>query len=130
MEVMEKQHGGYEKVGFVPADLYNFFKRYNRTILGHDAETVISHMRARQEKDSEFFLQYTTDDLGHLRNLFSSDAQSRIDYDVFGDVVVFDSTYRVNRYNLPFVPFIGVNHHRSTVVFGCGVVSDESIGSY
>lgn len=87
-------------------------------------------MRARQENDSEFFFQYTTDDLGHLRNLFSSDAQSHIDYDVFGDVVAFDSTYRVKRYNMPFVPFVGVNHHWSTVVFGCGVVSDESIGSY
>jgi hypothetical protein len=48
----------------------------------------------------------------------------------FGDVVVFDSTYRVNRYNLPFVPFTGVNHHRSTVVFSCGILSDETILSY
>jgi hypothetical protein len=49
---------------------------------------------------------------------------------VFGDVVVFDSTYRVNRYNLPFVPFIGVGHHRTTVVFGCDVLSDETVSSY
>jgi zinc finger SWIM domain-containing protein 3 len=50
-------------------------------------------------------------------------------YDAFGDVVLFDSTYRVNRYNLPFVPFVGVNHHRNTVVFGAGIVSDETVGS-
>ena len=66
---------------------------------------------------------------GGLRT-FWSDAQSQMDYGVFGDVVVFDSTYRVNRYNLPFVPFIGVNHHWSTVVFGCGILSDETILSY
>jgi zinc finger SWIM domain-containing protein 3 len=53
-----------------------------------------------------------------------------MDYGPFGDVVVFDSTYRVNRYNLPFIPFVGVNHHRSTVVFGCGILSDETIPSY
>jgi hypothetical protein len=36
----------------------------------------------------------------------------------------------VNRYNLPFVPFIGVNHHRGMVVFGCGIISDETVASY
>lgn len=36
----------------------------------------------------------------------------------------------MNKYNLPFVPFIGVNHHRSTTLFGCGIVSDETVDSY
>jgi zinc finger SWIM domain-containing protein 3 len=30
MEVMEKQHGGPEKVGFVPRDLYNFITSKRR----------------------------------------------------------------------------------------------------
>ncbi|KAM0838344.1 hypothetical protein ACQ4PT_061034 [Festuca glaucescens] len=93
MEVMEKQHGGPEKVGFVPRDLYNFFAKYKK-------ERIEGH------------------------------AQCQMDYDAFGGVVVFDSTYRVNKYNLPFVPFIGVNHHRSTTVFGFGIVSDEKTKSY
>ena len=67
---------------------------------------------------------------GRLRNLFCSDAQSHMDYGVFGDVVVFDSTYRVNRYNLPFVPLIGVNHHQSMVVFDCSILSDDTNLSY
>jgi hypothetical protein len=56
--------------------------------------------------------------------MFWSDSQSQLDYGVFGDVVVFDSTYRVNRYNLPF---IGIGHHRTTVMFGCGILSDETL---
>ena len=44
--------------------------------------------------------------------------------------MVFDSTYRSNKYRLPFVPFVGLNHHRSTVVFGVGLVSGESADSY
>ena len=43
---------------------------------------------------------------------------------------MFDSTYRSNKYKLPFVPFVGLNHHRSTVVFGVGIVSDETTESY
>nr|XP_034593737.1 protein FAR1-RELATED SEQUENCE 5-like isoform X3 [Setaria viridis]XP_034593738.1 protein FAR1-RELATED SEQUENCE 5-like isoform X3 [Setaria viridis] len=131
MDVMEASHGGPGETGFLSQDLYNFFSRYKKgKVEGSDVEFVLNHMRQMQEKDPEFFFTFSVDAQGRLKNLFWSDAQSQIDYGVFGDVVVFDSTYRVNRYNLPFVPFIGVNHHRSTVVFGCGILSDETILSY
>jgi zinc finger SWIM domain-containing protein 3 len=99
-------------------------------IEGRDAEFMLNYMAARQEKDPEFFYKHSTDSEGHLENIFWADAQCRMDYDAFGGVVVFDSTYRVNKYNLPFVPFIGVNHHRSTTVFEFGIVSDEKTKSY
>lgn len=62
----------------------------------------------------------------HLKNIFWADSQFRIDYGAFGDIGVFDSTYRVNCY-LSFVPFIGVNHHRSTAAFCCGIISDDCL---
>jgi zinc finger SWIM domain-containing protein 3 len=83
-----------------------------------------------QEKDPEFFFTYSKDAKGRLISLFWSDGQSQIDYGVFGDVIVFDSMYRVNRYNLPFITFIGVNHRRSAIVFGCDILSDETMVSY
>ncbi|XP_062233641.1 protein FAR1-RELATED SEQUENCE 5-like [Phragmites australis] len=131
MDVMEKNHGSYEETGFLLRDLYNFFARYKKErVEGRDAEFVLKYMGGKQEEDPEYFFKYSVDDEGHLKNVFWADTQSRIDYHAFGDVVVFDSTYRVNRYNLPFVPFIGLNHHHSTVVFGCGIISDESVSSY
>lgn len=67
MEVMEKHHGGYDQVGFVSRDLYNFFAKYKKKrILGRDAEFVLNHMRAQVERDAEFFFKYSTDDEGHL----------------------------------------------------------------
>ena len=57
---------------------------------------------------SSIFFKYLVDVEGHLKGLFWSDSQSQIDYAVFGDVVIFDSTYRTNKYNMPFVPFVGV----------------------
>jgi hypothetical protein len=60
------------------------------------------------------FFMYSMDCEGRLKNLIWSDSHSQMDYGVFGDVIIFDNTYRVNRYNLPFVPFIGVNHHRES----------------
>ena len=37
---------------------------------------------------------------------------------------------KTNRYNLPLVPSVGVNHHYRTVIFGCGIISHENIESY
>ena len=86
-------------------------------------------MHQMQEEDPEFFLSIVWMQKGGL-GTFSARMHNLIWTGVFGDVVVFDSTYRVNRYNLPFVPFIGVNHHQSMVVFDCSILSDDTNLSY
>ncbi|WVZ84607.1 hypothetical protein U9M48_031629 [Paspalum notatum var. saurae] len=131
MDKLEIQYGGYDNVGFTSRDIYNFCYQYKQEMIdGGDAEAVISHFKAIQQRDPEFFFKYLVDGEGHLKGLFWADSQSRIDYKAFGDVVVFDSTYRTNRYNMPFVPFVGLNHHRSTVIFGCGIISHETSEAY
>lgn len=46
-------------------------------------------------------------------------------YQHFGDVVTIDTTYRTNRYSMPFVPFIEVNHHYHSALFGFALLRDE-----
>ncbi|XP_010239136.1 protein FAR1-RELATED SEQUENCE 5-like [Brachypodium distachyon] len=70
------------------------------------------------------------DEMGRLRSMFWCDSQSRQDYQDFGDVVVFDSTYKMNRYGMPFIPFVGLNNHHKTTVFGCAIVSDVTEETY
>lgn len=131
MKVMKCKYGGYDKVGFVKKDLYNYSSRYKRSrILEGDASATLELMKKRRDKDPGFFYEYQVDDEGRLKNLFWCDAQSRMDYQSFGDVVVFDSTQRMNKYNMPFIPFVGLNHHRQTTIFACGIVSDECVESY
>lgn len=62
--------------------------------------------------------------------MFWCDSQSWRDYQDYGDVIVFDSTYKMNHYGMPFIPFVGVNNHRCTTVFSCAIVSDETEGTY
>ena len=62
--------------------------------------------------------------------LFWFDGRSQVDYELFGDVLAFDATYEKNKYKCPVVVFSGVNHHLQTIVFGCGVVSDEFERTY
>ena len=52
-----------------------------------------------------------------------------IDYSHFGDVITFDTTYRTNRDARQLGVFLGLNHHRRTVVFGAALLYDETIKS-
>uniref|UniRef100_A0ACD5V4G4 Uncharacterized protein n=1 Tax=Avena sativa TaxID=4498 RepID=A0ACD5V4G4_AVESA len=129
MDIFECTLG--DKVGFIKKDIYNFSSKYKRSrIEDGDANATLAVLKDRRDKDPEFFFDYQVDSEGRLKNLFWCDGQSRMDYQSFGDVVVFDSTYRMNRYKMPFVPFVGLNHHRQTTVFACGIVSDETVETY
>ncbi|XP_070050777.1 protein FAR1-RELATED SEQUENCE 4-like [Nicotiana tomentosiformis] len=48
----------------------------------------------------------------------------------FYDVICLDTTYLVNRYNMPFALFVGVNQHRQSILLGCALMSSEDITSY
>jgi hypothetical protein len=89
---------------------------------------VLNHMKVMCEES--FFSSIAWTVKRRFKILIWSDSQSQMDYGAFGDVVTFDNTYQVNRYNLPFIPFIGVNHHRGTIVFAGSIISDEVVGSY
>nr|KYP59904.1 Protein FAR1-RELATED SEQUENCE 5 [Cajanus cajan] len=87
-------------------------------------------MEQKGDNDAMFFSRYVVGEEGELKHLFWSDGTSRSDFQCFGDVVAFDSTYKKNKYNKPLVIFSGKNHHSQTVIFGCCVVSDETIETY
>ncbi|XP_026398279.1 protein FAR1-RELATED SEQUENCE 5-like [Papaver somniferum] len=53
-----------------------------------------------------------------------------MDYYYFGDVVCFDPTYSTNRYDMPFVRIVGINHHNQTVLFGGSLLYSESEYSF
>ncbi|KAE9591568.1 putative transcription factor FAR family [Lupinus albus] len=67
---------------------------------------------------------------GHLRNAFWVDARSRAACGYFGDVIFFDNTYLSNKYEVPLVAFVGINHHGQSVLLGCGLLASETTESY
>lgn len=69
-------------------------------------------------------------DHARIKNLFWADARSRAAYAQFGDVVTFDTTYLTNKYDMPFAPFVGVNHHGQSVLLGCGLLSSEDTATF
>ena len=131
MRTFIARYGHYGDVGFVRRDVYNMCCREKRKLIAKgDAATAIGILNARRKKDPDFFFEYKLDKKGRLKNLLWCDSQSRRDYQDYGDVVVFDSTYKMNKYSMPFIPFVGINNHRKTTVFACAVVSNERKSTY
>ncbi|XP_012575559.1 protein FAR1-RELATED SEQUENCE 5-like [Cicer arietinum] len=85
---------------------------------GHENVPFVKEM----EQNSDFFYDIDFDDDFHVRNVFWANARSRAAYEYFGDVVTFDTTYLTNKYDMPFVAFVGVNHHGKAPL---GIVTDQ-----
>ncbi|XP_073313771.1 protein FAR1-RELATED SEQUENCE 5-like [Primulina huaijiensis] len=130
MRLFEIESGGPEHVGCTKRDIRNHEKTLRDEHKGIDAETLIDFFLSEKDKSSTFFFDYETDSDNRFIRCFWGDHVSRRAYTAFGDVVVFDTTYNTNEYGMIFAPFVGVNHHHKTIVFGCGFLSDEKTDSF
>jgi hypothetical protein len=90
----------------------------------------VKYLRDLGKKDQLMFVTHSVDKDNRLEQLFWCDGESRMNFEVFGDVLAFDATYRKNKYNCPFVVFSGVNHHNQTIVFATGLVTRETEETY
>ncbi|XP_015964666.1 protein FAR1-RELATED SEQUENCE 5-like [Arachis duranensis] len=127
--LLASQAGGYEFVGYGPRDMYNEIARQRRQIPG-DAARVLKKLEDMRLKDPQLYFKACHDSRGLLRNLFWSDGISQLDYQLFGDVIAFDATYKKNKYSCPLVIFSGVNHHNQTIVFAAVLIADETTDTY
>ncbi|XP_073047683.1 protein FAR1-RELATED SEQUENCE 5-like [Primulina eburnea] len=116
MRLFEIESGGPEHVGFIERDIRNY------------EQSVRDEHKEREEFIVLF--DYETDSDNRFTRCFWTDHVSRRAYTAFGDVVVFDTTYNTNKYGMIFAPFVGVNHHHQTILFGCGLLSDEKTDSF
>ncbi|KAL4356062.1 hypothetical protein AHAS_Ahas09G0049100 [Arachis hypogaea] len=130
MGFMVAQKGGPNRAGFTKKDLYNHFDRSRRAkIKDGDAHAALSYLISKADEDPLLQGKFTLKD-GKLDNLVWADGSSITDYQYFGDVLAFDTTYQKNKYNRPLVVFSGTNHHGQTCIFGCGLLSDEKRETY
>ncbi|KAG2727616.1 hypothetical protein I3760_01G165700 [Carya illinoinensis] len=112
-------------------DCRNYIDKARYLRLGKGGSDALNEYFKRMRDQNDGFVFYMdVDDDGRLRNVFWADARSRAAYEYFGDVVSFDTTYLTNRYGMPFAPFVGVNHHGQSILFGAGLLSSEDTHSF
>ncbi|BFG27028.1 hypothetical protein CerSpe_133020 [Prunus speciosa] len=86
--------------------------------------------QSKQLKNPSFFYAFQPDVDDQVTNVFWVDTKMEMDYGDFGDVICFDTTYRLQKDSRPFTPFIGINHHKQMLIFGAALLYDESVESY
>lgn len=130
MSVLIKESGGINNVGFTKVDCQNYMSSSRQRTLGGGGHCVFDYLKQMQAVDPSFFYAVQGDCENTSGNVFWADANSRLNYNYFGDTVKFDTTYRTNRYRVPFAPFTGMNHHGQPVLFGCALLLNESESSF
>lgn len=130
MSVLIKESGGINNVGFTKVDCQNYMSSSRQRTLGSGGQAVFDYLKQMQAEDPGFFCAVQGDFENSTGNIFWADANSRVNYSYFGDTVTFDTTYRTNRYRVPFAPFTGWNHHGQPVLFGCALLLNESESSF
>ncbi|XP_020095571.1 protein FAR1-RELATED SEQUENCE 5-like isoform X2 [Ananas comosus] len=130
MSFLAAKEGGRNYVPFTHKDVSSEVALKNRSFNGIDVSSALNYFREIRLNDPSFFYAVNVDEEHMARNLFWVDGRSRMAYQHFSDVVTFDTTYMTNKYNMPFAPFIGVNHHKQSIFFGCALIRDETASTF
>ncbi|XP_022022514.1 protein FAR1-RELATED SEQUENCE 5-like isoform X2 [Helianthus annuus] len=79
-----------------PTDFKDWSQSVRLYIGDRDAQFVIDHLKERSESLPDFYYDFVVEK-GQLRSIFWADEISKINYEVFGDVLAFDATYHTNK---------------------------------
>jgi zinc finger SWIM domain-containing protein 3 len=131
-EFMKQFYGGADKVPFLRMDCNNEIGRErNKYLESNDAQILLEYPKNKQIEDPAFFYAMEIDKQdGRIANFFWADGQSIMDYVCFGDAVSFDTTFQTNKFEMPFAPLLGTNHHKQTIIFGAALLFNETIESF
>ncbi|CAL9779964.1 unnamed protein product [Musa acuminata subsp. burmannicoides] len=122
---------GRQNASIIPAGYKNYLRaKRSRDVQLGDTGALLEYFQRMKGDNPSFYYAIQVDEYDQMTNVFWADAKSMIDYHYFGDVVCFDTSYKVNDYGRPFALFIGVNHHKQTVIFAAAFLYDETVESY
>lgn len=115
----------------IPSNYKNYIRaKRTKDMRKGDARALLEYLQKMKGENPSFYYAIQVDEDDQMTNIFWADARSMADYHYFGDVVCFDTSYKVNEYERPFVQFTGVNHHKQLIVFGAAFLYDETVESF
>ncbi|XP_062103484.1 protein FAR1-RELATED SEQUENCE 5-like [Humulus lupulus] len=130
-DLMARRVGGCENLGYTIVDCRNYLqsKRTIQMRVG-DIGGILEYLQSMQLEDPTFVSAMQADEDDMITNIFWADGRMMTDYFYFGDVVSFDTTYKKNKECRSFAMFLGVNHHKQTIIFGAALLYDETVETF
>lgn len=99
LENVMQRSGGRERLWFQKKSLHSKSGVGGRAAgIETDCEGPLGYLTCLAIRDDDFFCRFNVGDENRFDTVFWSDGLSRRDYAIFGDVLVFDMTYRSNAY--------------------------------
>jgi len=112
-------------LAFTERDLRNFLQASKSINREGEGSELLKVCRSVKEKNMDFRYEYTLDENNKLEHVAWSYATSIRAYKMFGDVVVFDTSYHLNAYDRTIGVWLGIDNHGHTIFFGCVILLDE-----
>lgn len=122
--------GGYGNVGATENDFKNFVRDVKNYIGDFDGQMFIENFIRKKEMCNGFSFDFDIDEAKRLCKVFWADPICRKNNAFFGDMISIDSTFKMNKYDMVFVPFTGVDQHKRCVILGAGLLAHEDVESY
>ncbi|KAL4584029.1 hypothetical protein LXL04_008619 [Taraxacum kok-saghyz] len=128
MRVMELERGlRHGELPFLNNDIHNLFAKNHKLHSQNDARELLEYCKSAKNDDPNFQYAFTLDSENRLEHIFWCHAHCFELYQKYGDAVVFDTTYKVNSYDMPFGIFVGIDNNGRTILLGCALLRNEKL---
>ncbi|KAK4357204.1 hypothetical protein RND71_022814 [Anisodus tanguticus] len=131
LRLMELEKG--VKLGCLPfteIDVRNLLQSFRNVDQDNDPIDLLRMCKEMKDKDPNCKYDYKIDYNSRLEHIAWSYASSIRLYEAFGDAIVFDTTHRLDAYDMLLGIWIGVDNHGSHCFFGCVLLRDENLQSF
>jgi len=130
IDLLSFLRGGLGVTPYRDRDITNYRGKISRETCENDMMQALMYFTKKKAQDPSFYYMFLVDSNHKVKCIFWTDPRSIRYYQRFGDCVSFDTTYLTNKYRMPFAPFAGITGHGLTCVFGCALISDETIDTF
>ena len=112
-------------------DLYNITAKIRRASeQGHSPSEGLILELERAQAVGEVFFEHLQDEQGHLSKLFIADARSIKYLNENPDILLFDCTYKTNKFGMPLLDIIGIDGRNRTFTVGVAFLDSETESDY
>jgi hypothetical protein len=125
MTVFKRMKVSFGNITFGKKKMDNLKQAERKAKKNSDIACTLKYIERLQLTRAGFCCKMEVDGEGAVRSIFWTEAKSRLDYKLYGEIISFDTTYSTNKYNMPFAPIIGINGHAKTIVFGWALLKDQ-----
>ncbi|XP_017649069.1 protein FAR1-RELATED SEQUENCE 11-like isoform X2 [Gossypium arboreum] len=131
LRLMELEKG--VKLGCLPfteIDVRNLLQSFRNVNRDNDPIDLIAMCKKLKDENPNFQYDFKLDGHNRLEHIAWTYASSVQLYVSFGDAVIFDTTHRLDAYDMLLGVWVGVDNHGMTTFFGCVLLRDENIQSF